>query len=284
MSVVNEIIKTKLQYLSDCGVDASLFEIKMLMADVLNTEVGSLRFYNEHPTKEQINLFDKYIEMKRNFWPVDKILGKKSFYKLDFEVNCDVLSPRYDTEILIDEAIKLFDKDANLNILEFGTGSGCIIISLLDEYKKAGAVGVDISKKALSVTKKNAVNNKVDDRLCLVNASWFDDDISAKLNPKFDIIISNPPYIPSNDIKALDNEVKNFDPLLALDGGQDGLRDYRRICSLCNELLKDDGYLIFEIGVNQADDVLQIASSNNLRLVKIANDLNGIERCVILKK
>ena len=154
MSEINDIIKIKLQNLIDCGIDVSLFELKLLMADALNTDVGNLRFYNEQPTKKQIDKFEKFIEMKKNFWPVDKILGKKSFYKLDFEVNCDVLSPRYDTEVLIDEAITLFDKSNNIDILELGVGSGCIVISLLDEYKNASAVGIDISAKALSTAKK----------------------------------------------------------------------------------------------------------------------------------
>ena len=254
------------------------------MADALNIEVGNLRFYDACPSEDQLNKFEKYVEMKKDFWPVDKILGKKSFYKLDFEVNCDVLSPRYDTEVLIDEAVTLFEKSKKLDILEFGTGSGCIIISLLDEYKNANAVGIDISLRALETTQRNAINNNVSDRLNLINASWFDDDIEKKINKKFDIIISNPPYIPSKDISQLDNEVKNYDPLIALDGGDDGLRDYRKICELANTLLKDDGFLIFEAGINQANDIMQIALLNNLKFVKIVKDLSNIERCVILKK
>lgn len=281
---ISEIIKTKLQYLNEHGVEVSLFELKLLMADVLDIDVGNLRFCNIELSEDQLSKFEKYIEMKKNFWPIDKILGKKSFYKLDFEVNCDVLSPRYDTEILIEETVNLFNKNDSINILELGTGSGCIIISLLDEYKNAKAVGVDISDKALTITKHNAIKNHVFDRLNLINASWFDKDIDTKINKKFDIIISNPPYIPSNDIKNLDNEVKNFDPLIALDGGEDGLRDYRKICDLAKKLLNNNGFLVFEAGINQATDIIQIAQLHNLKFVKIAKDLGGIERCVILKK
>ena len=139
-------------------------------------------------------------------------------------------------------------------------------------------------QKPYQPQKKNAEKNSVIDRLNLLNISWFDDDIKDKLNKKFDIIISNPPYIPNKDIEFLDKEVKNFDPMIALDGGDDGLRDYRRICLIAEYLLKDNGYLIFEVGINQADDVRQIAQANNLYFVKIAKDLNGIDRCVILKK
>ena len=284
MSNIRDIIKDKFEYLKTCGIDTSISEVKMLLADVLNTDTGNLRFYNKNLTPDELSKFDKYINLRKDFWPVDKILGKKSFYKLEFEVNQDVLSPRYDTEILIDEAITLFNPDEKIDILELGTGSGCIVISLLNEYKNARAVGIDISEKALIITKTNAIKNQVDDRLSLLHAGWFDNDITEKINKKFDIIISNPPYIPSDDIQKLDNEVKNFDPLLALDGGTDGLRDYKRICSLAESLLKEDGYLIFEAGINQAHDIAEIGVQNRLKLVKISNDLNGIERCVILKK
>ena len=160
MTEINNIIKSKLNALSECGVEVSLFELKLLMADALDIDINNLRFCKDRPTQEQINKFEKHIEMKKNFWPVDKILGKKSFYKLDFEVNCDVLSPRFDTEVLIDETTSLFEKSKKLDILELGTGSGCIIISLLDEYKKASGVGIDISAKALEITQKNAINTR----------------------------------------------------------------------------------------------------------------------------
>ena len=273
-----------MEYLRNNYVDASLFEVKMLVAEVLGIDVGNLRFYDKSLNKEQLNKLDKYIDLRKNFCPVDKIIGKKSFYKLDFEVNIDVLSPRYDTEILIEEAVKLFDLSEKIDILELGTGSGCIVISLLNEYKRAYAVGIDISEKALSITKKNAINNIVDNRLDLLNVSWFDEDIQTKINKKFDIIISNPPYIPSSEIPLLDDEVRNFDPLIALDGGKDGLRDYRRICDIAGELLKNGGYLIFEAGINQADAIVKIGKEKSLKPVKISCDLNDVERCVILKK
>ena len=152
MSDINKIIKTKLQYLNDNGVNASLFEIKLLLADVLNQNVGGLSFYKSDLTSDQEKKFNEYIEKRKNFCPVDKIIGKKPFYKLEFEVNCDVLSPRYDTEILIEEILRLFNSDDKIEILEFGTGSGCIVISLLNEMKNASATGIDISKKALETT------------------------------------------------------------------------------------------------------------------------------------
>ncbi len=284
MSNIDKIIKTKLQYLNDNGVNTSLFEIKLLLADVLDINISDLAFYKSELTNDQEKKFDKYIEMRKKFYPVDKILGKKYFYKLEFEVNRDVLSPRYDTEILIEETLRLFNLNDKIEILEFGTGSGCIVISLLDELKNAKATGVDISKKALEITKKNATTNNVLNRLDLLNASWFDNDIQNKIPQKFDLIISNPPYIPTKDIETLDNEVKNFDPIIALDGGEDGFRDYIKICEHAQKMLKNNGYLVFELGINQADNVIKIAKEKNLNLVNTFKDYNNIERCVIFKK
>lgn len=281
---IKEIIKDKLQYLSDNNVNTSLYEVKLLMADVLSVNVSDLYFHDKEITKNQLQKFDKYVEMRKNFWPVDKIIGKKSFYKLDFDISNDVLSPRYDTEILIEEALKIFAPTDQIKMLEFGTGSGCIIVSLLDELKKATAIGVDISAKAIEYTKKNATKNNVFDRLELLNVSWFDENIQNKISQKFDLIISNPPYIPSDDISNLDDEVKKYDPLIALDGGKDGLKDYRRICEIANDILKEDGFLIFEVGIEQANLVIEIAKKQNFNLVKIAKDYANIERCVILKK
>ena len=284
MSNIDKIIKTKLQYLNDNGVNTSLFEIKLLLADVLDINISDLAFYKSELTNDQEKKFDKYIEMRKKFCPVDKILGKKYFYKLEFEVNRDVLSPRYDTEILIEETLRLFNLNDKIEILEFGTGSGCIVISLLDELKNAKATGVDISKKALEITKKNATTNNVLNRLDLLNASWFDNDIQNKIPQKFDLIISNPPYIPTKDIETLNNEVKNFDPIIALDGGEDGFRDYIKICEHAQKMLKNNGYLVFELGINQADNVIKIAKEKNLNLVNTFKDYNNIERCVIFKK
>ena len=283
MQRVDEIIEKKLAFLRDNNVDTSIFELKVLMAEVLGIEVGSLRFYDEELSDDQYEKFLSYVEMRKNFMPVDKIIGKKCFYKLDFNVNEDVLSPRYDTEILIDEILSVFNADANIDILEFGTGSGCIIISLLDELKNAKGWGVELSKKAFDTTNNNAEKNKVSDRLTMINNSWFE-ELDALKSKKFDLIVSNPPYIPGADICNLDKEVRLFDPLLALDGGDDGLRDYIKISSLAKQMLKKDGYLVFEVGFNQADDVVDIGEKNGLQFVKTAKDYNGINRCVILKK
>ena len=185
---------------------------------------------------------------------------------------------------MVEAAIRLSENEDEIKILELGVGSGCLIISILADKKNAKGIGVDISQEALQTTKYNAEKIGVGDRLKLICGSWFDEDMIKKIGCNFDFIISNPPYIPSADINFLDREVKDFDPLIALDGGEDGLRDYRQICKIAPNILKKDGFLIFEAGIGQARDICEIAQTNNLQHIETIKDLTGIDRCIILKK
>lgn len=213
--------------------------------------------------------------------PLDKILGKKEFYKFTFKVNKDVLSPRPDTEILVESALALIDKAKPCRILDLGTGSGCIILSLLKECPHAKGVGLDISDKALNVAKENARVLEVSNRVEFVNASWNDRDFAGEM---FDIIVSNPPYISKADIKSLSSEVKDYDPFVALSGGEDGLACYREIANLAPKLLKKDGCILLESGYGQDENIKEIFIKAGLSHIKTVLDLANINRCVILKK
>ncbi len=279
-----DFLETKLKKIKNIAPDITSLDLRMLLAHVLNMEASEVYFAKCELNSLQIEQFESLLKKRIEHCPTDKIIGHKGFYKYEFVVNEDVLSPRPDTEILVEVTSALIARENIDNILELGVGSGCIILSLLADNPNLTATGIDISNKALAVARANAVNLGVTQRVKFINASWFDNDITAKLNEQYNLIISNPPYIPSAEIDTLDDEVKCFDPKIALDGGNDGLRDYRQIIKLSANLLNDGGFLIFEIGENQKNDILKIAYEQKLSSVEVLRDLSGTERCIILKK
>lgn len=237
----------------------------------------------EYPnlTKDEDIKIREMLKRRINHEPLDKIIGYREFYKSVFKVNQNVLTPRPDTEILVESALQKIPENASWRILDLGTGSGCILLSLLRERKNCIGTGVDISKEALDVAKENATALGVVERTTLINKSWIEDNFAIG---KYDMIVSNPPYIPRKEITLLEKEVKEFDPMLALDGGDDGLECYRQIANISTLLLKDDGYICLEVGYNQAEVVKDIFLIAGLKEAKIIPDLSGINRCVILKK
>jgi len=236
--------------------------------------------YPEFSGQEKTRV-QEMLSRRINHEPLDKIIGQKEFYKSVFKVNQDVLSPRPDTEILVESALKLINKSKSCNILDLGTGSGCIILSLLKELPLAKGVGLDISEKALKIADLNANNLGVSDRVEWLLGSWQE---PQKITGQFEIIVSNPPYIESKEIETLDREVKDFDPLLALDGGKDGFDCYRDIAKITPAILKEEGCILLEVGYNQADRVRQIFENQNLNYIETVKDLANIDRCVILSK
>lgn len=232
-------------------------------------------------TSDQEQKAQTMLQRRCNGEPMDKIIGKKEFYKSTFKVNQNVLSPRPDTEILVERALELIPQNQSFNILDLGTGSGCIILSLLNDRPQSHGTAVDISLPALQIAKENAETLNLSSQIEFLHGSWK--EINFPLD-EYDIIVSNPPYIPAKDIATLSTEVKVYDPLLALDGGDDGLLCYREIAQLVPLILKKGGYILLEVGIGQENDVATIFSAQNLSWVKTVPDLAGINRCVILKK
>ncbi|MBE6444983.1 MAG: peptide chain release factor N(5)-glutamine methyltransferase [Alphaproteobacteria bacterium] len=279
----NSLISQALEYLRKNNVDTYVFEIKIMLADLLNMEVSQIKISDLEVSDDNKKQFWQMIEKRKNHFPVDKIIGHRGFYKYNFIVDTNVLSPRPDTEILLEETLKICDKTQVQNILELGVGSGCVITSVLAEKDIMG-VGVDISSAALSIAQQNAQNLGVEGRLRFIHGDWFSSDFTLLFTNKFDLIVSNPPYIPTGEIGKLDAEVKDYDPIVALDGGVDGLDAYRQIATISPKLLNNNGYIVLEVGENQAEDVINIFEYNKFKLYKIVQDLSGIKRCVILKK
>ena len=182
---------------------------------------------------------------------------------------------------MVEEALGFIDENKEYKIADFGTGSGCILLSILKERNNLKGIGIDISSKALEVANYNAKMLGVLDRVTFFNLGWS--DFSCK-NEEFDFIVSNPPYIPYKEFLELEKGVKDFDPEIALVGGEDGLDCYREIAIITPKILKKDGYIFLEVGYNQAEDVAKIFCNQGFELVKISKDLADINRCVIFKK
>ncbi|MGL4634909.1 MAG: peptide chain release factor N(5)-glutamine methyltransferase [Beijerinckiaceae bacterium] len=228
-------------------------------------------------------LLERMVQRRLAGEPVDRILGHRGFWSLELIVTPDTLSPRADTETVVeaarDHTLKIHKQDSPLRILDLGTGTGAILLALLKEFPQATGLGIDISEKALDVARRNADLNQLSTRASFQTGSWL-----AGLAGTFDIIVSNPPYIPSADIAGLDSEVREHDPLLALDGGTDGLDAYRIILAETASRLSPQGIAVFEGGARQAADIAAIGNRRGLRTAEIHKDLAGIERAVVFGK
>jgi len=284
---VSQAVSQSLATLQQAGVSSSVFEIKLLISHILHCEPKDIAMH--HSLDEtHVELLQQMIKLRLQHCPADKIIGEKGFYKYDFAVNENVLSPRADTEILVEKALENILPTHPAKILEFGTGSGCIILSLLAERPLATGWAIDISEDALAVADINAEKLAITpQRLTLTKASWFDGNITKLFEDimPFDIIVSNPPYIPTAQIAELDDEVKLFDPHIALDGGKDGLKDYNRILELSSLLLSPKGTVLLEAGDKaQLEAIAKMAVAHRFNTYDIVKDLCGSERCIILKK
>ena len=278
-SVFDDLVRKLVQG----GIESPRLEARMLLAFITNQNVSDI-FTDINLNDEQKKHLTQLLSRRLAHEPLDKIIGYREFYKATFKVSDKVLSPRPDTEILVEAALQLLPDDKPATILDLGTGSGCIIESLLIEKPLARGVAVDISAEALAVAQENAGNLGIENRLDFVQADWFDADFAERLTQKFDMIVSNPPYIPSQDIAKLMSEVKNYDPMLALDGGVDGFDSYKRIAELMPNLLKTGGHILLEAGKGQAAQIAEIFSAQGLHLLNIYHDLADIERCVVMEK
>ena len=261
--------------------DIDTLDKHYFIAKVLNISIGQvLHACDTVLTPAQYKLLCTYCHRRKNTEPVDNIIGTKGFWDGEFFVSPAVLSPRPDTETLL-TCVQQVCTTPPTHILDMGTGSGCILISLLRLYKNAVGMAVDICNDALALAKKNAVHNGVHKRITYVKSDWWQ---SIETPKPFDIIVSNPPYIPTADIATLPPEVQKFDPLVALDGGEDGLNPYGILAQMPHTMLGANGYMVVECGYGQHGAVAQIFTDNNWTLHHQQTDLSHIIRTQVFQK
>ncbi|MBR5517484.1 MAG: peptide chain release factor N(5)-glutamine methyltransferase [Clostridia bacterium] len=275
---ISDILKNTAERLKKADIDTANLDAKLLLCKYLNKDKLYL-IVNANEEVEVDSSFSELVERRENYEPMQYILGKAEFYGLDFKVNKNVLIPRPDTEILVERVID-FVGDNQYTVLDIGTGSGCIPITVAVNCKNAKAYTVDISPDATEVAVDNAKNNGVGDRVTFLNMDILKDFPDFKV----DCIVSNPPYIEDDVIPTLMEDVKNYEPIIALSGGEDGLIFYRRIAEKGKDILNDGGFIAFEVGHNQAQEVKEILDSNGYSNIEITKDLAGIDRVVTAVK
>ena len=234
---------------------------------------------NEELKKENIKSFDYLVKRRKKGEPIAYLINKKEFWKQNFYINQNVLIPRPDTETLVEETLKLFNVNSKLNMLDIGTGSGCILLSILKERRNFFGTGIDISKKAINVARFNAKMHQLSNRV-----KFYNSDVDKFLIGKYDLILSNPPYIRRQDLKYLEIDIKGFEPKLALDGGKDGFSKITKVISKTSSLLKRNGRFILEIGFGQKNRILNILEKNNFFINKVLKDYGKNDRCIISTK
>lgn len=277
---IRELFNTYMEELSHIS-DTPKLDIEILLSKALG-DVDRLYIHlNLHKelTKEQFDSFNKMIQDRLKGRPIAYIVNNREFMGLDFYVEEGVLIPRPDTEPLVEEVIELVKGKENLKIVDIGTGSGAITVSLAKYIKDCQVYSLDISDKALSIGLKNAISNEVEDKINFIKSNIFSGIEDKGL--ELDVIVSNPPYIRRADIETLHTQVKDYEPYIALEGGEDGLNFYRDITRESVKYLKDKGILAFEVGHDQAEDVSEILKHNGYTNIYTKKDLQGIDRVVI---
>ena len=274
---IAEALAEATQKLSQYGAPTAMQDAKILLRHATGLPAAGLISNNagQLDAAALANFFSM-IEKRCEGMPVHRIIGYRSFFGRDFSLSPDTLEPRPDTEILVEAALSRMP-DEPLLFLDIGTGTGCIAVTLACERQKARGVATDLSGPALATALENAERNFVADRLTFTRSDLFNE-----VEGRFDLIVSNPPYIPLADIEALAPEVRDHDPVLALDGGEDGLDIYRRILSSGRAHLNPGGKLLLELGADQCRDIKQIARDTGWMVDEVFPDLAGIERVICL--
>ena len=279
MNIKKAMINAK-YILAKSSINCSDLDIEILMSKaIFKDRKYILLNSNKDISKNNLDYFNNLIMDRSKGKPVAQIIEKKDFWKYEFKILKDVLIPRPDTEIIIEQALKISKYKSKLNILDIGVGSGCIILSFLKEREDFFGTGIDISNKSIINSRINADLLGVKKRLRLIKS-----DIDNFNLGKYDIILSNPPYISKYEINSLEKDILNFEPIAALDGGLDGISEIRKVINKTSKLIKRNGKFILEIAYNQKNKVIDLLKNKGFYINKIIKDYAKNDRCVISTK
>ncbi len=277
---INSILNDSVEILSNYYIKTPKLDAEILLSSVLKKSIKQIIFDDKIKiNQKQLKLYRDLVTRRKYGEPVAYILNKKEFWKYNFYVDRNVLIPRPDTEIIIEETLKLLKKDEKKLVLDIGTGSGCIIISLAKERSKLYGSAIDISKKAIKVAKINAKIHQLKNRINFYNSS-----VDNFFKGKYDLIISNPPYIKNYKIKCLDKDIYLYEPLVSLKGGPNGSFVLNKVIKKSSSLLKIGGKLVLEIGYDQRFEIMELLRKNRFYLNKIIKDYAKNDRCAIATK
>jgi release factor glutamine methyltransferase len=278
MITVLESINLSSEYLKHKGIESPRINAELLLAHILNCKRLNLYLSFEKPlTEEEIDKYRELLKRRSNFEPLQYIIGKVEFYGIDFKVNPSVLIPRQETEVLVETIIEQYDKYDKLRILDIGTGSGNIAVSLAKYLDNSFITACDISEDALKTAKENAFLNSVNSRTEFIKIDFLKEEF---IRNDFDVVVSNPPYISMEEFETLSPELKKYEPRVALTDFYSGFHFYEIISSKSNYLLKSGGKLFFEVGKGQFSKVSEILKKNNFQNINIKKDYLNIERVI----
>ena len=277
---IQSAVKKGTIILKNSYIKTAKLDTEILMAKVLGSNRENI-ILNNHKNLDDNSLvhFKELIKERASRKPIAYLLNKKFFWDNEFYVDKNTLIPRPDTEVVIEEILRLTKHKNKISILDIGVGSGCILLTILKERKNFYGVGIDISKRSLDISKINAKNLNVESRV-----KFYKSDIDKFAKGKYDLIVSNPPYIKSCDLKYLESDVINFEPKLALDGGLDGLSEIRKVINKSSELIKKNGKFILEIGFDQKDKVIKLLNKKGFYINSTLKDFAKNDRCIVSTK
>ena len=277
---IENTLNNAVKILNKSKIKNSILDSEILLSQAINRDRKYIFLNSKENLKQKYSKnFNNLIARRRKGEPIAYLINKKEFWKQSFYVDQNVLIPRPDTELIIEQVLKLFLKNSKLQILDIGTGSGCILLSLLKEMPNCYGIGIDISKKSINISKYNAkmlqLTNKV---------KFYQSDVDNFKIGKYDLIVSNPPYIEVLSLKYLENDVVNFEPKLALNGGIDGFSKIRKVIDKATVLIKKNGKLVLEIGFNQKNKVQEMLRKKGFYINKTLKDYGKKDRCIISTK